>query len=287
MSKNFEILRQAQKEIELLDRRSAGAASNSKIFEVLRQANRTEELIGTPSAPLPSAAGAEPGAPKFSRHSREETFKLVQRLFLGKQQPTAPRMVVFCGVGPESGCGWICARSGEHLSAQVRGAVCLVDANLYRPSLHEYFEVAGTVGLCDAICEVAPVQTFAQHIGAGNLWLVPAGSTRPGVNPHTILTSDRMHAVLACLRAQFEYVLIEAAPMDGAGDSSFIAAVTDGVILMMEPSYTPLQSAQKAKEDLRSAGARVLGVVFNERPLAIPRSLRKLSSKLQKPANRS
>jgi hypothetical protein len=40
MSKNFELLRQAQREKDLLDREFSSAASNGKMFEVLRQANR-------------------------------------------------------------------------------------------------------------------------------------------------------------------------------------------------------------------------------------------------------
>jgi hypothetical protein len=276
MSKNFELLRQAQREKELLDREFSPAASNGKMFEVLRQANRGQELLNTPSVPVPSHS--EPAQPKPNRHSGEETFKLVQRLFLAKRQ-LAPRMVVFCGVGPEIEHDWICARASEHLASQIPGSVCIVDANLSRRCLHKHFKVDGLKGFCDAIREGTPAQNFVQRIGTENLWFLPAGSSGQDINRRAILMSDRLPALLAELRTEFDYVLISAVPMETNSESCFLAAHTDGVILILEPNYTPLQAARQAKDDLQAANAKVLGVVFNERPLSLPQPLGRLPAR--------
>jgi Mrp family chromosome partitioning ATPase len=263
MSKNFELLRQAQREKGLLDRAFSAAASNSKMHEVLRQANRGQDLLETAVTAKPFAL-EHPQTPP-SRYSREETFKLIQRLFLANRQG-APQMVVFCGVADESEYGWICARSAEHLSSQVKGSVCVVDANLPHPSLHAYYKVDGSRGLCDALRESKPAQNFIQRIGTGNLWLLPAGSAGANLSLQSLVRSDRLRPLLADLRTEFDYVLIDAAPMAAEQDFSFLAAQTDGVILVMEPNSTSSKMAQKAKQDLQAASARVLGVVFNERP---------------------
>ncbi len=233
------------------------------MHEVLRQANRGQDLLDTSVAAKPFAL-EHPQAPP-SRYSREETFKLIQRLFLANRQG-APQMVVFCGVADESEYGWICARSAEHLSSQVKGSVCVVDANLHDPSLHTYFKADGSKGLSDAFRESKPPQNFIQRVGTGNLWLLPAGSAGANLSLQSLVTSDRLRPLLADLRTEFDYVLIDAAPMAAEQDFSFLAAQTDGVILVMEPNSTSSKMAQKVKADLQAASARVLGVVFNERP---------------------
>jgi len=188
-------------------------------------------------------------------------------------------MVVFCGVAYESKYGWICGRSAEHLSSLVKGSVCVVDANLPHPSLHSYFKADGSRGLRDAFSESKPAQNFVQRIGTGNLWLLPSGTTSANISLRSFMTSDRLRAMLAEIRTEFDYVLIDAAPLAAERDFSFLAAQTDGVILVMEPNSTSSKMALKAKEDLQSAGARVLGVVFNERPWTLANKFSELRTK--------
>ncbi len=276
MSKNFELLRQAQREKGLLDQAFSAAASNSKMHEVLRQANRGQDLLNTSIAAKPFPLEQPQAVP--SRFSREETYKLVQRMFLANRQ-AAPQMIVFCGVADESKYGWICARSAEHLSSQVKGSVCVVDANLPHPSLHSCFKADGSRGLREAYSESKPAQNFVQRIGTGNLWLLPAGSTGGNINLRSFMTSDRLRALLAELRTEFDYVLINAAPLAAERDFSFLAAQTDGVILVMQPNSTSSKMALKAKDDLHCAGARVLGVVFNEQPWNLAEKFAELRTK--------
>src|SRR6266699_5360603 len=48
--------------------------------------------------------------------------------------------------------------------------------------------------------------------------------------------------------------------------TSCLAALTDGVILLVEPNFTPQQAARQAKQDIEAAGGRLLGVVLWRRP---------------------
>jgi len=280
MSKNFELLRQAQRDKGLLDRAypAVAAPSNGKMHEVLRQAHRAQELMQTPIAAKPFALEAV--APP-SRFSREETFKLIQRLFLANRQG-APQMVVFCGVAEESNYGWICGRSAEHLSSQVKGTVCVVDANPRQPSLHSYFKVDGSKGFVNVFTNSRPVKEFIQRIGDGNLSLLPAGSTGAKAHDAPYAGSDRMRQILTELRAEFDYILIDAPTLASEPDLNLLAAQTDGVVLVMEPNGTSSKNAQKAKEDLHGANARVLGVVFNHQPFNLAGTLAELWTKAHK-----
>src|SRR5215831_17932875 len=108
-----------------------------------------QESRVAPAAPATLPPNGKRPRSRDSGLIREEEVKLVRRLFLSG--PEAPRVVVFCGVEPGNGPGWICARASEALAAQVEGSVCAVDASLRSPSFCQYFGVESPVGLIDTL----------------------------------------------------------------------------------------------------------------------------------------
>src|SRR4051812_12371858 len=88
-----------------------------------------------------------------------ETFDLVRNLFLAADG-AAPRMVVMCTAEAGASSDWICAQTAELLASQGVGSVCLVDGNLERPTLHEYFQCGNLVGLGNALASEGPAEDF-------------------------------------------------------------------------------------------------------------------------------
>ena len=238
----------------------------SRNFELLRRAEKDHEWLGTSFA---SPAPALDGRPPIRKSALEEEVKLVQRLFLSG--PGAPRAVVFCGVEPGHAPGWICARAGEILATQVSGPVCAVDANFRAPHLHRCLEVESPLGLTDAVLDVGPVQNFIQQTGRSNLWLVPCGSQVS--DPRTLLRPDRLQSRLADLRTQFDYILISAQPVHLAADAIALSQISDGVVLVLEANSSRREVAQEVKLTLEAAGVKLLGAVLNNRTFPIPEVL--------------
>jgi len=87
----------------------------------------------------------------------DEFTKLVQRLFIMPGNES-PRSVVFAATERGNGCSWVCARVADVLASQVSGSVCVVDANLRRPGLHEQFSTENHYGLSDALLKPDPMQ---------------------------------------------------------------------------------------------------------------------------------
>jgi capsular exopolysaccharide synthesis family protein len=165
----------------------------------------------------------------------------------------------------------VCTRVAEVLASQISESVCLVDANLRHPGLHEQFEVENHYGLTDALQTREPMRSFAQPLSCPNLWLVSCGSVVE--DSQTLLSSDRMRLRLTELRAEFDYVLIDAAAISYCNDATVLACATDGLVLVLKANSSRRESARKAIHDLRSAKARVLGAVLNQRTFPIPQSI--------------
>ena len=241
----------------------------SRNFELLQQIEKGHEVLPAPSRPAISGNGRRPRL-DLEALTREEKMKLVQRLFLlpGSE---APHLVVFCGVETGDGSSWVCARASETLASQVKASVCVVDANLHTPFLHEYFRHDNLAGLSDAVVQSGPVRNYAHQVNGSNLWLITCGPRT--TDPHSLLTSDGLRSRLAELRVEFDYVLVDAPPVNLYADTALLGKLADGVVLVVQANFTRREAARKAKESLASANVRLLGAVLNKRTFPIPEAL--------------
>ena len=265
MSKMFEMLQQAQRDQELLKQSAPLPAIHSRNLDVLHRSGKGQQLFDIPS--VPEAIQTEP-TPPLTGFSRGETFKLIQHLFLSANS-VSPRAVVFCGVQKEGGNDWICPQAAELLANLKQGSICVVDANVTSPSLHSYFGVANEHGLSAALVEAGPVMDFTQQVGRGRLRVMNAGEPSLGLNSGPVLASVRLAARVRELRASFDYVLVNAPPATRDSVTGYLGSLADGVVLIVEPSFTPRQATREIKEEIEAAGGRVLGVVLHRRTLSL------------------
>jgi capsular exopolysaccharide synthesis family protein len=244
----------------------------SRYFEMFLREGREHELFARASTSAASANERCKGL-DLAGKAQQEVIKLVQRLFL-LPGADAPHMVVFCGVATGDGASWTCMRAAELLASQVEASVCVVDADLRAPVLHDYFRKDNAEGLADAIRQSRPVRSFTRRLSGSNLWLLTSGS-RAG-DPQAVLTSERLPSRLAELRAAFSYVLVDAPPLNIYADAPLLGKLADGVVLVVGANSTRREVVRKAKESLDSAQVRLLGAVLNKRKFSIPESLYRL-----------
>jgi Mrp family chromosome partitioning ATPase len=238
----------------------------SRNFELLSQIDRESEILSplsSPSAPasVPTRADALPV-------QYEPLISFVQRVFLGIDTG-APRMVVFVGADRSSGCSWICAHTANVLAALVRGSVCVVDANLRSPGLHQYFDLERPEGLADALAQDGPIWNFVQPVSNGRFSVLSAGSAAM-LEQSGSLDLNRMRARVTELRQQYDYVLIDAPSLDLHVDGIVVAGASDGMIMVLGANSSRREAARIAVEKLKAANVPLLGAVLNKRTFPIP-----------------
>jgi Mrp family chromosome partitioning ATPase len=84
-----------------------------------------------------------------------------------------------------------------------------------------------------------------------------------------------MRSRLAELRSIFDYVLIDAAPMNACNDAIVLGGLSDGVVLLLKANSSRRETARKALQDLQTANVPALGAVLNQRTFPIPEALYK------------
>jgi succinoglycan biosynthesis transport protein ExoP len=204
---------------------------------------------------------------------REETHKLAQSIFL-MSGTDSPRVVTFAGVEEGAGCTWLCAHVADILASQGVGSVCIVDANIRKPGMGNIFGASSEQGLSEALSSGGPVREFAKPIMGENLWLLPSGSSAADNGEAVrLLNSDTMKARVTELRNEFDYVLIDSAPMNTNAEGVLLGQLADGLVLVLEANSTRREAAVRITETLRSSNVRVLGAVLNKRTFPIPESV--------------
>jgi len=151
------------------------------------------------------------------------------------------------------------------VTAQAGRQVCLVDADLRRPTLHTLFDVAQEPGLTTVMLgQTEPDALPLAPTGVPGLSLLPSGALPP--NPADILGSQRMKDLLERLKAAVDVVILQAPPVTVAVDAAVLAAQTDGLLLVVRTGHTRHDRVAQAKELLERFHARILGTVLTDAP---------------------
>ncbi|MBX5445139.1 CpsD/CapB family tyrosine-protein kinase [Sphaerobacter sp.] len=146
-------------------------------------------------------------------------------------------------------------------------SVVLVDADFRRPRAHELFRLSNDTGLAEWLAAgdaEAPLPLIES--GVDGLTLLPAGHAGKtgGTLPADLLGSNLFARLLARLRDEAAFVVVNTPPLPDFGDALAVAPRVDAVLLLVRSGKTKRAAAQRARESLDRVGARLLGVVLTD-----------------------
>jgi protein-tyrosine kinase len=244
----------------------------SRDFDLLQELERERasryKVLVKPLSPF--ASDDKQSAPRQLEAEDDFIETLVQRIF-PRNTRDIPRMVVFAGVDSGNGAGQIASVVAKTLARDSPGAVCLVEANFRSPEPIDFFSVPNERGLAEALLNDDSVRTYVRPVGDDGLWLLPAGTPiRESVD---LLTSERMQAISAELRREFDFVIVEAASITGRPDAAAVGQLSDGIVVVLDAESTRRGPAVVAVENLRASNVRILGAVLNKYTYPIPKWL--------------
>lgn len=199
--------------------------------------------------------------------AEEQIRGLVRQVFL-PGWPRPCRQVVFSPVDHGSDIAPICMQVGATLAEEGSGVTCVVEAC---PTGRD-----GGATWKDGLAAAGGEKRFgtlrdlSQQLSA-NLWFMPRrvflGGNENG------LSTAWLRARLAELRLEFDYTVLQG-PAAGAGsEAALLGATCDGLVLVLQANATRRATAQRVRETLHSANARLLGTVLSERTFPIPSSI--------------
>lgn len=153
--------------------------------------------------------------------------------------------------------------------AQGQHRTLLIDADLRSPGSQRLIRPTGaaTPGLAEWLLDPAEGVPYAAYpTGQTNLSVLPAGNAATTVGDPT--RGGRLAALLTNAEdgQPRDRVVVVMSPLAMAADALLLARHADGVLLVVVPGRTTAAAASRARDALRSAGGRILGVVLDDPP---------------------
>jgi succinoglycan biosynthesis transport protein ExoP len=137
----------------------------------------------------------------------------------------------------------------------------LVDGDVRRPALNSLFDVPLEDGLCEVLRAEVDVADIIRPTHAEGLWLLTAGYC--DVDAIQALATEQMQPVFEKLRSEYDFIIIDGAPVIGMSDALIFGQYCDGAILSVRRDYSQMHKINEAAALLRSVGIRLIGSVVN------------------------
>jgi succinoglycan biosynthesis transport protein ExoP len=152
----------------------------------------------------------------------------------------------------------------SHLAVNLATAghrTLLIDADLRRPAVHKVFHVPNEPGLCEVLRGDVELAAALRPGPVEGLTLLLAGDCKE--QPTHLLTGGYFKKLLPTLRQQYDYIIVDSAPLLPVVESQYIAQQVDGVILSVIRNVSRLPAVHAACERLLMFDVRILGVVVH------------------------
>ena len=140
--------------------------------------------------------------------------------------------------------------------------VLIIDADLRRPILHRIFGVPNSQGLTHTLSDTVEYDQVFTPTKIPNLWVVTSGIIPP--NPSELLGSQKMRLFLERSQKKFDMILLDSPPISSLADASVLGSIVDGVLFVVKANMASRDLVEKAKDQLQTVGANIIGVVLND-----------------------
>jgi tyrosine-protein kinase Etk/Wzc len=209
-----------------------------------------------------------PSGEKFllaSEFPRDPSIESLRRLrtalhFAMLESESGDNRVLLTGPTEQVGKSFLSANLAAVVSAAGK-RVLLIDADLRKGHLEQYFGLDASPGLADYLSssELTAESVIVRDVRPG-LDFIARGAIPE--NPAELLVSERMQQLLV-KTSGYDIVLIDTPPVLAVSDATALADSCGTVLLVTRFETTSIAQVLEASKQLKQANARVKGVIFN------------------------
>lgn len=177
-------------------------------------------------------------------------------------------------LAPEKTCKVIClssenSKEGKSFTAmELANSLCLIDkkvlliaADLRKSRLHFTFNLSNETGLSSYLMGKASQDDIIYPTEVKDFHIIPAGPTPP--NPSELLHSFRMKELIAELRSQYDYVIIDSAPIGLVSDAMPVIRQSDINLFIIRAGVSRYSAALIPDALTREFGLTNVGIILN------------------------
>ena len=211
------------------------------------------------------AGGGGPGSALITLEERQspmaEAYRHLRTSLLFSSAGKPPQSILVTSSQPSEGKTTTAVNTAITL-AQADADVVIIDCDLRRPRLHNYFDLENTKGLTNYLSgERNTDNLIKQCRDLPRLKVITSGPIPP--NPTELLSSNEMRNLLQFLRGRYKHIVIDSPPAISFTDAAILSTIVDGVVIVAMANKSSLHLMRRFKQRLGAIGARIYGVVLN------------------------
>ena len=148
----------------------------------------------------------------------------------------------------------------------------LIDANLHKPSMHNFFGIDVQPGLADIVEDNAELSRCTKWIEQHEFAVVPAGRNTHSITD--IFKSKSYSMFLKKARQSFSTIIIDYSAMMEHPDILTTLPLFEGIVLVARHQHTKMDDLRQTKMILEQREGKILGVVLNRKKHLMPKTFR-------------
>lgn len=200
---------------------------------------------------------SDPGA----RPKHSEVYRVLRMNLKSSAKLGDGKIVMFTSASAGEGksltsfnLAYVCGEVGEK--------VLLIDTDLHRPRLHKILNVDNEIGISNVVVGETSFDEALVKTDNPNFDFMPSGRIASS-SVYGLMDTDEMKAVLEEARSRYDRIIMDAPPMVGVSDTSQLARLCNGVVMVVQHRKYPRALCKRAKDMITSMGGNLLGVVLN------------------------
>lgn len=248
------------------------------LLEILPEAIRADQPVGqfpfSPEGPRNSrdevfssfpAVAASPSAESHlvSVTDRDspaaEAFRLLEVRLRNLRKLKPLKKVLITSTTPEEGKSFAAANLACTLASGTEEKVLLIGGDLRRPTLAKLFGAAVNAGICEYLRDERSLSSCIYRLEKPGIWLLPAGRSQD--DPLEMIQSTKFPPLIEQLAEWFDWIIIDSPPMLPLADTTALARLADGILLVVRRGVTQKRKLQKGLEAFESD--KLIGALLN------------------------
>lgn len=170
-------------------------------------------------------------------------------------------IILITGPTPGLGKSFVSANFAAVLAVAGK-KVLLVDADLRKGYLHQYFGLGRENGLSDLAAGVCSTEQAIHKAVVENVDFIATGNLPP--NPSELLLHENIGQLLQSLSASYDYVLIDTPPVLAVSDTLILGAHAAAIFLIARAEQSTIADLRESIKRCSQTGIPVKGVIFND-----------------------
>ncbi|MDO4815008.1 MAG: polysaccharide biosynthesis tyrosine autokinase, partial [Bacillota bacterium] len=145
--------------------------------------------------------------------------------------------------------------------ANIHRKVLLIDCDLKNPSLYKMLETEECPGITEIACNGEAYKPLIHKAAGDKIDVLYAGSATTEM--FEILTGGNLVELMAELREEYDYILVDTPPCSLLSDAEELAEIMDCALMVVKQNYASRASVIEGLKRINECGLPVIGYILN------------------------